>query len=129
MSFLSSASQAVLMQIMRGYSYPTGTAERTFSYGHLIDGVFVVDENDGFEAQLEVTCTKDGEPVFVASTEDSGGPLTIDPDEIIISFALTPEETEELEFDCCQFELFIYKDSVDGPIEKRPVVHGEMSVE
>jgi len=108
MSFLRSGNQSLTYTIKSGYTF----TPRTFTYSHLIDGEYVPDENDGWEAQLEVLCSKDGEPVFVANSEDSGSGLTIDPDEIIIEFGLDPDQTAALDFVCCNFVLFIYKGTV-----------------
>lgn len=125
MSFLNSAPTGVRFKIRRGYSY----VPRTFNYGHENEeGVFVVDENDGWEVHLEVFCTKDGAPVFEADSTDSGGPLTIDSSEIIVEFGLTPEESGGLDFSCCDYEMFLYKGSLLLPDDKKPFLFGEFKV-
>jgi hypothetical protein len=122
-SFLD-RSQPVLVKIKSGYDY----GPRTFSLGTLDGDTFTIDANTGFEARLEVKCVKGGEPVYSADSQDSGSGLTIDPDDILISFALDPSQTAGLDFSCCDFELFIYKGDADDPTSKKPVVHGEIRV-
>lgn len=124
MSFLRSGNQSKDYKIKRGYTF----GPRTFRYTHLIDDEYVTDDNEGWQAQLEVTCAKDGEPVFVANTEDSGSGLTIDPDELLITFELDPSQTDDLGFSCCNYEVFIYQGDVDDPSDKKPVVCGQLEV-
>lgn len=124
MSFLENTSQPVLMKIRSGYSY----GPRVFQYGHYVDGVFAVDVNDGWEAQLEVACVKGGVPVYTANTEDSGSGLIIDPDIVLVEFELDPSQSAGLDFVCCQFVLFLYKGDVLTPTDKKPFLHGEIRV-
>lgn len=126
MSFLHKTPAPVLMKIKSGYSYGPRTFTKTHGDNYVVPNE--VYENDGFEAGLEVLCSKDGEPVFIASSEDSGSGLIIDVDEIVISFALEPWQTDDLDFSCCDFELFIYKGDMDDPIDKLPIAHGEIRV-
>lgn len=126
MSFVNNSGPPVSLNIKRGYTY----GPRTFLYRHGADWDTPNEtfENDGYEAQLEVTCTLGGESVLALNTEDSGSGLTIDPDEIIISLELSPADTAALVFDCCDFVLFIYKGDVDDPDEKVLLVQGEIVV-
>lgn len=127
MSFLHSEGPTISLKIKQGYSF----GPRTFlkRHGASYDPPHESFENDGFEAQLEVVCTVGGLSVFTVNTEDSGSGLTIDPDEILVSFELSPSQTAELETMCCDFVLFIYKGDIDDPDEKHPLASGEFIVE
>jgi hypothetical protein len=127
MSFTNLGRKQVNYNIRRGYSFP----EKTFTkrHGKNYDPPYELFENDGWQAQLEVECSKGGEPVFVANTEDVDSPLTIDPDEIVIGFVLTPEQTLVLDFQCCNYKIFIYKGDVDDPAEKLPIASGQLIVD
>lgn len=127
MSFVNLGSHPVELFVRRGYSF----GPKTFLYRHGPDWATPYETfvNDGYEAQFEVTCSKGGEASFVANSEDSGSGLTIDADEIIVSFELSPVDTSLLDFACCQFVLFIYKGDVADPTEKILLVYGSISVE
>lgn len=127
MSFVNLGNQSVDLVVRRGYSF----GPRTFLYRHGPDWAtpYETFANDGYEAQLEVACSKGGESVFVANSEDSGSGLTIDPDNIIVSFELSPSQSESLDFSCCDFVLFIYKGDVVDPDDKVLLVHGSITIE
>lgn len=126
MSFLGVDPPKVDLEVLRGFSF----GPRTFlkRHGASYDPPYESFENDGFEVHLEVSCTSGGEKVLELDSTDEDSGLSIDGDEILISLELSPAQTADLDFECCNYVMFIYKGTLESETVKDPIVYGEFRV-